>query len=212
MFFLPSLAECELCLQPANHSGFLCDLCLQSLPVDLTPAFITHSIQHLHCSYAYAPPLSNWIRTFKDQHKLSLLPKLVWLMQQQKPSWHSYHALAYVPSSRNKLFKRGFNPAELIATSMASHLQLPLLQRALLKNSDLDQRQLSRRQRLAQSHRSLLAGKLNLQGKNIMLVEDVLTTGATAIAAAHALRQQGAEKVAVWALAHTQLARKTLHT
>ena len=67
----------------------------------------------------------------------------------------------------------------------------------------MDQRGLSRLARQRNVVSSLQAGDLKLNGLHVLLIEDVITTGATAHAAARALKQQGAAIVGVWALART---------
>lgn len=126
-------------------------------------------------------------------------------MLQRPPLFQIADAVVYIPSHPKKLLERGFNPAELLARHVAQHLKLPVYDKALIKRKGLDQRGLSRRQRHQNIRQSLLPGQLNLSGQRILIVEDVLTTGATAIAAAQALKAQGASEVNVWALAHTQL-------
>ncbi len=215
-----SLTECELCFAPANHSGFLCSPCYQ----ELTQAkhaclFCAEPIKRMgvchrcllkppptdsvFCSYLYLPPLSLWIKSFKDQQQLNQLPRLLWLMQSNAPNLEHINAIVYIPSEGLKLFKRGFNPAELIARKLADTYNLPVLSKALIKKTAKDQRLLGRTERIKNSQQSIQAGKLNLSNKYILLVEDVVTTGATANAAALALKQQGATYVQVWALART---------
>ena len=200
------LGECELCFKPSSNAGFLCTDCTAQLAkpsaqirlFQQQPAF-----DFLYCSYLYQPPLSLWIKGFKDRQQLAQLPKLIWLMQQQVPSLNAIDAVVYVPSARSKLLKRGFNPAELLARNLAQHYHWPVLAHSLKKHAGADQRGLNRQQRLLNSRRSLGAGELDLTDKKILLIEDVLTTGATAHAAALALKQQGAQWVGVWALART---------
>lgn len=200
------LGECELCFKPSSSAGFLCADCFAQLAKPATPIRLFQrqsAFDFLHCSYLYQPPLSRWIKSFKDRQQLAQLPKLIWLMQQQVPLLNQIDAVVYVPSARSKLLKRGFNPAELLARGLAQHYHWPVLAHGLKKHAAADQRGLNRHQRLLNSRRSLGVGKLDLTGKRILLIEDVLTTGATAYAAALALKQQGAQWVGVWALART---------
>lgn len=197
--------ECCLCFSAANFSGFLCQPCFQALEPDEHLFLLDSSIDFAFCSYRYAPPLSHWLIALKDQRQLGTLAKLKWLMLQQQPQLSKVDAITYIPSDTLKILQRGFNPAELLARHIAQKLQLPVYSNALIKTNSLDQRGLSKRQRQKNVKQSLLAGQLNLNEQHILIIEDVLTTGATAIAAAKALKRQGARKVSVWALAHTPL-------
>lgn len=223
---LTALAECELCFEPANHSGFLCANCYHGLAQSKRACLLCaeplkhNSICHrcllkppatnsVFCSYLYLPPLSLWLKSYKDRQQLKQLPRLLWLMKNKAPNIQQVDAITYIPSEGFKLFKRGFNPAELMARSLAKTHRLPVLSKALIKKNAKDQRGLGRRQRIANSQQSIQAGQLNLTGKTILIIEDVVTTGATANAAALALKQQGAVAVQVWALARTPGFMKT---
>ena len=168
---LPSLiklTECELCFTPANTSGFLCtegDLeltkhhhgCLFCAEPLQQPGVCHRCLlkppatDHVFCGYHYRPPLSLWIKTFKDQQQLSQLPRLLWLMKQKAPEIGHIDAVVYIPSEGLKLFKRGFNPAELVARKLAATYNLPVLGKALIKKKAKDQRLLSRAERIKNS-------------------------------------------------------------
>ena len=90
-----------------------------------------------------------------------------------------------------------------MARRLAKTLGVPLIDNALYKISGHDQRGLSARQRQRNLSNSVQPGQLQLKGKHIVIIEDVITTGATANAAARALKQQGAAIVGIWALART---------
>ena len=124
-------------------------------------------------------------------------------MAEHPPTLEYIDAITYIPSEGVKFLRRGFNPAELMARALAKKYKLEVLRNALIKNTAQDQRFLRRAQRIKNSQENIKPGKLNLTGKKILLIEDVVTTGATANAAADALKAQGADFVQVWALART---------
>lgn len=213
--------ECELCLQDAGGLFFLCHRCLQELPrpdfacsqcsepmtnagrcgrcQQQPPAF-----DYSYCSFLYQQPISFWIKSCKDRHQLIWLSRLAGLMAQSPPAnLQQADALTFIPSSRRKLFNRGFNVTEIIARKLAKRVGIPLIQHAICKISGNDQRGLSADQRHRNLRNSLQPGKQDLHGKHIVIIEDVMTTGATANAAASALKQQGASIVGIWALART---------
>lgn|SRR5690554_1120558 len=220
MINLSFFSECELCFAPTNLSGFLCQSCYDELPKaahsclycgePLRQSKICHRCllkppptDYLYCNYLYRPPLSQWIKAFKDNHQLLHLPRLLWLMAEHPPTLEYIDAITYIPSEGVKFLRRGFNPAELMARALAKKYKLEVLRNALIKNTAQDQRLLRRAQRIKNSQESIKPGRLNLTGQKILLIEDVVTTGATANAAADALKAQGADFVQVWALART---------
>jgi predicted amidophosphoribosyltransferase len=97
-----------------------------------------------------------------------------------------------VPSTRLRSLGRGFDPAAEIATALAARTGAPL--RTPLVRGDLG-RQLGRRraQRIGQPPHVLLHGEAP---PSVLLIDDVLTTGATLSACARALRGGGSIRVA----------------
>lgn len=112
-------------------------------------------------------------------------------------------AVIPVPLSPARRRERGFNQAELIARAVAREARLPLRRRVLKKTKECPpQTGLSaaaRRTNVASAYRARLPR--SLRGKTLLLVDDVLTTGATAESAARALLAAGAGAVDVLTLA-----------
>ena len=109
-------------------------------------------------------------------------------------------AVAFVPPDRDRLLKRGHHPAARLARELGALWELPAL-------TLLERPQASPRQRGA----SLVERRRNVRGafrarsspRSVCLVDDVYTSGATASAAASALRKAGAKEVHVVTLART---------
>jgi ComF family protein len=108
-----------------------------------------------------------------------------------------------VPLSRRRQRERGFNQAELVARAVSRETGIRLVRRVLAKTSERPpQAGLSaaaRRKNAAGAYRARLPA--SLRGKAVLLVDDVMTTGATADAAARALLRGGARAVDVLTLA-----------
>lgn len=112
-----------------------------------------------------------------------------------------------VPLSRQRLAERGFNQAWEIARRVADALTLPARHDLLLRPLDAaHQADLPREQRARNLRGAFMvtpAGRAALQGRRVALVDDVLTTGATAREATIALLRGGAAAVQVWTVART---------
>ena len=136
-----------------------------------------------------------WFETFlADLFLRAALPEL-------KPS--EWDLIVPVPLHATKEREREFNQAERLAGHLAKGLTLPLkanLVRRILPTRT--QALLSKKQRAENVRRAFAAcngSKLN--GERVILVDDVLTTGATTSACAGVLKSLGASDVCVWTVA-----------
>src|SRR5207249_4806279 len=113
-----------------------------------------------------------------------------------------------VPQRLWKKRRRGFNPAELLARALARETGLPLARGALRKNRwTPDQAKLSSMQQRAENVNGAFAARrrkaARFAGRRIVLVDDIMTTGATASECARVLLEAGALDVVVLAAART---------
>ena len=109
--------------------------------------------------------------------------------------------VAFVPGDPDRRLKRGYHAAERLATELAAEWELPLHALLTRARGSPRQRGLTQHER-----RRNVAGAFLAHGRvpaRVALVDDVYTTGATANAAASALRKGGARNVEVVTLART---------
>ena len=112
-----------------------------------------------------------------------------------------YTALLPVPCTAAKRRKRGYNQAELLAKYAAKQLGLPVWTDVLITTKETPSMRLS----TGEERRNLMQGVFavdqntcaKLRGADILLVDDVLTTGSTADACARTLKDAGARTVSV---------------
>lgn len=126
-------------------------------------------------------------------------PDVPALLRAPAEDWASWaDALAAIPSRPTAVRKRGFDHLQRIARLAAKWLELDLITPLHHQQAVLDQRGLDSEQRARNLRNSLaMHDGVNVLGKRILLVDDVLTTGATTSAAAHALLTGGAAEVRV---------------
>ena len=109
-----------------------------------------------------------------------------------------------VPLHPLKRGEREFNQAERLAQHLSAATRIPIARDLLYRvASTRTQTLLSRSERAANVNRAFACKQPGtpLKGKRVILLDDVLTTGATTSACAKVLRARGASEVGVWTLA-----------
>jgi len=154
-------------------------------------------------------PIKNLIYQFKYKKHLCLATPLGHLLIKllSKELICEIDVIVPVPLHWEKKQKRGFNQSKLVAKKICKELSLPIsvnnLHRA--KNT-LSQTQLSRLQRQKNVYGAFkVRNPEKFKKKNVLLVDDVFTTGATASECAKSLKNAGANKVFLIALARSRL-------
>lgn len=122
-----------------------------------------------------------------------------WMLSESDTS--EIECIVPVPLHRLKNIERSYNQSEKIAQGIAQSLRKPVRAELLLrKRFTVSQTGLSAQARKENSEGAFLAAK-GVGGRHLLLVDDVVTTGATMAAAAAALREGGAAKVSLAAVA-----------
>jgi ComF family protein len=117
--------------------------------------------------------------------------------------WHGSSALVVpMPLHPSRLVERGFNQSHEIARVVTRLLDLTLAPQALRRvRATAPQVGLSREERTGNLSGAFVAEPCIVAGQDVVLIDDVVTTGSTAAAAARALLTAGAIKIVVWASA-----------
>lgn len=118
------------------------------------------------------------------------------------PDFETPHLLVPVPLHTRRLMRRGFNQAREIARLLSARHGLPLDQRCLRRiRRTTPQMELKREQRADNIKGAFEAETARVAGKNILLVDDIMTTGSTLEECARILLLAGANRVDVLVLA-----------
>ena len=150
----------------------------------------------------YEGPLRKMIHHFKYAGIDVLAGPLGELMVRALPLDLQVDMIVPVPLHWRRRVKRGFNQCELLARPLESRLCVPVV-RAIRKSRHTETQASSspaeRRSNLTGA--VVLAGEKIVEGKRVLLVDDVLTTGATVTTCSALLRRGGAKSVTVLTLA-----------
>jgi len=198
---------CELCgaILPPRIEGGVCKFCQGRIPLT-EPPFSEDKSLHFDRVFAgcyYEDKVKNLLCAFKFRHNGALLWDLLHLLERKLEGQDAsqWDALTAVPMPRRKELERGFNQAQLLAQGTAKHLGKPFLKDALKSTGEpLQQAKLSKTAR-RENVKHLFRASKTAAGKNILLVDDILTTGETASQCALALKKAGAKRVDVLVVA-----------
>ncbi|KHL26016.1 hypothetical protein PK98_05530 [Croceibacterium mercuriale] len=156
----------------------------------------------------YGPVSRKLALAFKHGGRIALAPMLARMIVARLPDLPGEWLFVPVPLHRGRLWRRGYNQSALLAREMARATCQPLLVDALHRRRPTPSLGgLGRRQRAAALAGAIVASPRHaamLAGCNVVLVDDVLTSGATTQACAAALRQAGVRQVIVATFAQVE--------
>lgn len=109
-----------------------------------------------------------------------------------------FDIIAFVPLSKKRLAKRGYNQSELLAEVLGQKLKKPVIKGLKRIRETKTQVGLTKKERLSNLSQAFAFEGGEVMGKKILLVDDVLTTGSTLNECAGALKRVGAKQV--WGL------------
>ncbi len=201
----PLCATCRAALPLLGRPG--CLRCGHPGPVEVTacrecPPALGWSRQAL----AYDAPVARLMEAFKDARRRALANPLAAVMAERIAPPARDVVLVPIPLGRDRLADRGFNQSALLARRLGQYWQRPVLAALSREEGGQRQRGSSRSARAGQ-----VAGVFTARGPaphHVVLVDDVLTTGATFTAAARVLRAAGCAHVGAVATARVVVARR----
>jgi ComF family protein len=208
---------CAVCLaqpQPLD-AGYFCVQCrtpfLNPFPLDAEGrcALCRSGLRGFDAAYcfgSYEGLLRQLIHLYKYGCIKTLARPLADLLARVLPRDERFDVVVPVPLHWRRQWSRGFNQSALLARALSRRSGIPMIQALRRTRSTAVQAGLSnssRRQNVAAAFRVRRAGNFagKLAGRRILLIDDVLTTGATAAACANALTRAGAARVALLTVA-----------
>ncbi len=186
-------AHCPRCAEPGDFGPGSCPRCTRS-----PPAFA-----RAWAPLAHAGPVARAVQRFKYEDHPELAPLLAGLLADEARAFLATAPARVValPLHAQRFRERRYDQAALLASELARAtgrtLHLELLRRARATRRQVGLSELDR----AQNVEGAFEATGRLQGEDVLLVDDVFTTGATARAATAALRSAGAGRVEVLTLA-----------
>lgn len=228
-------ASCPACHAAVQHNGFLCAECWRSFPFverpfcersgvpfaqDLGPGLLSPEVMADPPVWGRARAVARYedgaarrlVHRLKYSDRIELAgPMGEWMARAGAELLADCDALAPVPLHRGRLFQRRFNQAAALALAIGRASGKPVEAEALARvKRTAPQVGLSRARRAENvqgAFRVPEASRPNIVGRKLILVDDVMTSGATCNAAARALLRAGAQSVDALVFARVVSAR-----
>ncbi|MCL5003924.1 MAG: ComF family protein [Patescibacteria group bacterium] len=219
-FFFP-----KRCLSCGRSGSFVCESCLEKVPwleSQFCPVCLKPSVSgftHLRCQNSLTPdrficPLaykglvSSLIQSVKYGGVTSLVPYAVSLtkefMEESLSGIGAEAGLTYVPLHPLKLMERGFNQSLILAKSLGELLRLEVFDLLIKAKETKSQTTFSREERKSNVRGTFKANAVEIQrikNRDLILVDDVFTTGATLLECSRILKLAGARFIYLFTLA-----------
>lgn len=219
--FILNLLFPRVCLNCQREENYLCDDCLSLIEItdyqyclcekpkriierEKCPRCRFHKLDFLYFAASYQNNLvKNLIQKFKYEPFIKELAQpLAFLIAKHfqlfnnPPIFYDY-CLMPIPLEKRKLKRRGFNQAQELAEELSKHLGIPVSNDVLIKKKGtLSQTELSGKEREENIKGAFSCqNKEKIQGRKILLIDDVYTTGSTMEEAARVLKLAGAKEV-----------------
>jgi ComF family protein len=196
--FAPPQPRCETCALPVPPGVSHCGACVSGAP----------PLDACHAVFAYAWPWTDCIAAFKFHGHAGLAAPLATLLRSApwiEPALEQADLVLPMPLSAARLRERGFNQAHELAKRLAPRRADPGI---LLRTRDTPAQSLLTRAQRLRNLRGVFALEprraVAVQGRRIVLVDDVMTTGASVFSAAETLRRGGAAHITAIVLARTE--------
>jgi ComF family protein len=189
---------CRVCGKPRDKyfAGDLCEDCSkEGMPFEIARSVVL-----------YDGVIKEAIHKFKFEGKKALSPILgrflVEHLDRGEIPVKKIDVVIPLPLSRKRFRQRGYNQTELLAKEISGHYSIDVDISSLKKVKDITpQFELSRVNRLLNIKGAFSCSPLT--GKNVLLIDDIYTTGATVREASGSLKAAGAKSVYVLTLART---------
>lgn len=209
------LPVCPTCLERfPRFASPLCARCGYPFPTSTAAALCHRCRRHplacdgLRCYGPYQEPAVGMIQLLKHR---PITPLARWFAARladlvvEEPLLAATDAIVPVPLDRRRLRQRGFNQAELIARCLARRLRIPMRPELLVRVVPRPEKLLLTARQRRESVRGafLVPPGQRVDRMRILLIDDVVTTGATLDACARALKAAGAERVTALCVARS---------
>ena len=205
LFFPPRCVFCGCVVSPGTK---VCRKCAQEVVETSAIRYMNLSVsgENIRCAalYTYRGVVRKSIVDFKFNGHREYADYYAEQLAEQSPKSFPdfrFDAVTSVPISAERKKKRGYNQSEWIARPLARRLNLPYRELLVKTRDNREQHMLDKKQRAKNVRGVYSAAGTGAEGKSILLVDDIVTTGATLSECARVLYGAGAKLVSCAAVA-----------
>lgn len=186
---------CPKCAS-VSIGGSICGRC-QKTP----PAF-----DYLWASIRYEMPITGVLHEWKHLGKSEYIAVFSKIMTANSPHWlESDMCLLAMPLSRERRLYRGFNQCDDLSERLAKHFGLTVLSHHTVERLHRPPQSTLGAEERRKNVRKIFQVRQTVQNCKIVLIDDVVTTGATLSELAQTLKKAGAAQVNVWVAASNKM-------
>lgn len=210
-WFFPSY--CVLCHTQINAKLGLCQYCLDDLPLldlaehdnllcrpDIVEMFPNCEFDKLFACAFYQPPFERWLKQLKFNNQIHYKKALQQIIAKQLAIFFTNHTdqpdiFAILPLHKSRFLHRGFNQVSQVWQPCLHGLNCT--HNLLIRSKKTSAQSTLTKAKRVKNLKNAFSCNQDIRGKTVVIIDDVMTTGATLNAATNTLRNAGAKQV--WA-------------
>lgn len=189
---LPWLGHhCCYCSLPIQRQLKFCGQCAKKKPY----------YDRVICAFYYTAPIARWLTLFKFHNTLALGQVFSHCLLKRTPQSIEADWIIPMPLHRSRLRQRGYNQALVLAQQIQKHRPITIDHTLASRHKKTKaQVSLNKDKRRHNLHNAFTINK-DIKKKNIIIIDDIMTTGSSINELSRTLKQHGAARVEAWVIA-----------
>lgn len=190
--------RCPYCNHTINHNEKACQSCAKEFP-EYSPTRFAKGGYYCYSPFTYKGKFKSAVKKMKFNKHPEYSEKLVIPIAdtlKRKALDVDFDFIAYVPMHKAKLNERGYNQAQLLAKELGKIINLPCKD-VLLKTKENKEQHKCKKEERKKNVRGVYEAnnKDNIKDRNILLVDDIITSGYTLGECCKVLKRSGANEI-----------------
>lgn len=200
----------EKCLYCKKYGKIVCDSCYKKLNnKNLFKEVNEKYFDYIFCSSFYNDLVRKQIHSFKFHNKAYFYKYFIEISLKNPKLldfFKKFDLITFIPMSLKKQNIRGYNQSELLAKELGKRLGIEVVKTLEKEKNIKTQSTLNEFDRVKNAEKAFkMAENIDVANKNIILVDDILTTGATVKSASKILKGNNCNKILVFTVAKTTM-------